>query len=125
MKFCIVPFAIVALTSGCLSIPGKASENGSLTCVFPQPGGNSFCQEATSLTAKEVTSQTSLCTSMQGTVVDVCPAGAVGCCATTSGNTDFNKCFYGVNATTQASTCATNNGVWTAGSETSDAGATE
>jgi hypothetical protein len=72
-----------------------------------------------------VTNQTSLCTSMQGTVVEACPGDAVGCCATTSGSVDFNQCYYGISAATGAQTCATMMGTWTAGSETSDAGVTD
>jgi hypothetical protein len=125
MKLCIVALALAILASGCLVAPAKGSADGSLTCIFPQPGGTSFCQAATNLTSKEVTSQTSLCSSMQGTVVPACPAGAVGCCATTSGSVDFDKCFYDVSAASEETACATKGGTWTAGSETSEAGATE
>ena len=121
MKLCIVPFAVATLVSGCLSAP---PHNGSVICIYPQPGGNSFCQIATNLTAKEVTNQMSLCTSMQGTIVATCPVGAVGCCATTSGSVDFDQCFYD-SAATDESTCATKSGTWTASSGTSDADATD
>jgi hypothetical protein len=125
MKFWFVCFALATLASSCVSIPAKAPADGSVICVFPQPGGSSFCQAATNLTAKEVTNQMSLCTSMQGAVVTACPAGAVGCCATTSGSVDFEQCFYDVSAATEESTCASKSGTWTAGSETSDAAATD
>jgi hypothetical protein len=126
MKPWIVPFAVAALACGCqLVVPAKPTADGSVICIFPQPGGTSFCQAATNLTAKEVTNQTSLCTSMQGTVVTACPAGAVGCCATTSGSVDFDQCFYGVPAATEETACATKMGTWAAGSGTSDAGATD
>jgi hypothetical protein len=125
MKLSILPFAVAMLASGCLSVPPKAAADGSLICIFPQPGGTTFCQVATNLTAKEVTSQTSLCTGMQGTVVAACPVGAVGCCATTSGSVDFDQCFYGVSAATEENACATKMGTWAAGSGTDDAGATE
>jgi len=123
MNLWIVPLAVATLTSGCLGSP--PARNGSLLCIFPESGGASFCQTATNLTAAEVTKQTSLCTSEQGTVVTACPAGSVGCCATTSGAVYFDKCFYGVNAATQAMTCATMSGTWTAGSETGEAGGTD
>ena len=126
MKLCIVALALAILASGCLVAPAKGSADGSLTCIFPQPGGTSFRQSATNLTAKQVTSQTSLCTSMQGTVVADCPDGAVGCCATTSGSVDFEQCSYGAGgAATGEQTCATKMGTWTASAGTSDAGATD
>jgi hypothetical protein len=108
-----------------LIAPAKPAADGSLICIFPQPGGTSFCQAATNLTPKEVTNQTSLCTSMQGTAVAACPVGAVGCCATTSGSVDFDQCFYGISAATGENTCATKMGTWAASSETSDASATD
>ncbi len=126
MKLCIVPFAIATLASSCqLIAPAKPTTDGSVICIFPQPGDTSFCQAATNLTPKEVTNQTSLCTSMQGTIVPACPVGAVGCCATTSGSVDFDQCFYGTSAATDENTCATKMGTWAAGSEASEAGATD
>jgi hypothetical protein len=125
MNFCIFPLAIAALVSGCITVPAKAAADESLICIYPQPGGASFCQTATNLTAKEVTSQTSLCSSQQGTVVTACPAGAVGCCSTTSGSVDFDQCYYGISAAMGESTCATKMGTWTLSSGTSDAGATD
>jgi hypothetical protein len=145
MKFCIVPFAVATLTSACITVnvpakgtadggtakgtadggTAKGTADGSSICVFPQPGGGRFCQASTNLTANQVTNQTSLCTSMQGTIVAACPVGAVGCCATTSGSVDFDQCFYGVSAAVEENMCATNNGIWAAGSATSDAGATD
>ena len=125
MNLCIVTLALATLASGCITVPGKAAADESLICIYPQPENTSFCQTATNLTAKEVTSQTSLCTSEQGTVVEECPADPVGCCTTTSGSVDFEKCFYGISAAAGASDCATKAGIWTAGSGTSEAGATE
>jgi hypothetical protein len=125
MKFCILPFAVATLATGCITVPAKATADGTLICVFPQPGGSSFCQAATNLTPKEVTSQTSLCTSMEGTVVSACPAGAVGCCLATSGSVEFDQCFYDTSAATEENACAAKMGTWTGGSTTSDAGATE
>ncbi len=122
MKLWIVPFAVATLVSGCLSAP---PHNGSVLCIYPQPEGTSFCQTATNLTATEVTNQTSRCTSAQGTIVAACPAGAVGCCATTSGSVDFDQCYYGLSAATAEATCATKSGTWTAASGTSDADATD
>jgi hypothetical protein len=117
---------VATLAAGCVAVPAKPTADGSVICTFPQPGGTSFCQAATNLTAKQVTNQTSLCTSMQGTVVAACPDGAVGCCATTSGSVDFNQCYYGISVATGANTCAAMmGGTWTAGSGTSDAGATD
>jgi hypothetical protein len=148
MKFCVVPFAVATL-SACIVVPAKGTAakgtaakgtadggtadggtaegtaDGSSICVFPQPGGGRFCQASTNLTANQVTNQTSLCTSMQGTIVEACPVGAVGCCATTSGSVDFDQCFYGVSAAVEENMCETNNGTWAAGSPTSDAGATD
>jgi hypothetical protein len=123
MKLWIVRFFVATLVSGCFSAPPKG--DGTVTCIYPQPEGTSFCQIATNLTAKEVTNQTSLCTNAQGTVVAACPAGAVGCCATTSGSVDFEQCHYGSSAATEEAACATKSGTWTAGSGTSDAGATD
>jgi hypothetical protein len=123
MKLCIVPFVVATLAAGCL--PAKPTTDGSVTCTFPQSGGTSLCQAATNLTPKQVTTQTSLCTSMQGTMVAVCPDGAVGCCATMSGSADIDQCFYGISAADGEMTCVTKMGTWTAGSGTSDAGATD
>jgi hypothetical protein len=130
MKFWIVAFPVVTLAAGCLISPGaphKASADGGVVCTIPETGDASFCQASTNLTAKQVANQTSLCTSQQGTVVAAaaCPEGAVGCCATTSGSVDFNQCFYGTSAATGEQQCATMAGIWTAGSETGDAGATD
>jgi hypothetical protein len=109
-----------------MGAPARPTADGSVICTIPQPGGTSFCQAATNLTAKQVTNQTSLCTSMRGTVAAACPDGTVGCCATTSGSVDFNQCFYGISVATGEQTCATMmGGRWTAGPGTSDAGATD
>jgi hypothetical protein len=124
MNFWIVPIAVATLASGCVGSP--PAKDGTLICIYPQTEGASFCQTATNLTAKEVTNQTSLCTSSQGTVVTACPVDSVGCCATTSGTTDFDKCFYNTSAAPREMACATSDGIWTAGSEagseTGDAG---
>jgi hypothetical protein len=103
----------------------EGSTSKELFCTVPQPGGTSFCQASTNLTAKQVTNQTSLCTTMQGTIVAACPDGAVGCCATTSGSVDFDQCYYGISAATGEQTCTTMTGTWTAGSGTSEAGAAD
>jgi hypothetical protein len=125
MKHWLVPLAVTTLAAGCLSAPPKAAADGSVTCAVPQSVGTSFCQTATNLTSKQVTNQTSLCTSMQGSVVAACPQGAVGCCATTSGAVDFDQCYYGISVATGEQTCATAAGIWTAGSGASDAGLTD
>jgi hypothetical protein len=122
MKHWLVLFAVAALAAGCVSVPAKPAADGGVFCTVQEPGGASFCQAATNLTAKQVTNQTSLCTSMQGTVGAACPDGAVGCCATAVG---LEQCFYGISLATGESTCATKAGTWTAGSGTSDAGATD
>jgi hypothetical protein len=121
MKLWIVPFAVAALAVAC--IPTKPTLSGSLTCTFPPSGGASLCQAATNLSSKQVTNQTSLCTSMQGTVVAACPAGEVGCCTTPSGSAEIEQCFYGISAADGKMACATKMGTWTAGS--GDAGATD
>jgi hypothetical protein len=123
MKLWLVPFAVATL-AGCVSIPAKPSADGGVICVYPEPGGTSLCQAATNLTAKQVTNQTSLCT-MQGTLVAACPEGAVGCCATTLGSVDFDKCDYGISAATGQMACATAMGTWTPTSAPSEAGATD
>jgi hypothetical protein len=125
MKSWIVRLAVATLAIGCASAAAKAPADGSVYCTIPQPGNTGFCQAATNLGAKQVTNQTSLCTSMQGTVVPACPDGAVGCCATTSGSVDFDQCFYGISAATGEKTCTTMMGVWTLGSGTPDAAATD
>ena len=125
MKLWILPFAVATLAAGCLSAPAKPTADGSVICTFPQPGGTSFCQAATNLTPKQVTNQMSVCTSMQGTMVEACPGGSVGCCATTSGSVDFDKCYYGISAAPGEKTCATAMGTYAAGSGTRAAGATD
>jgi len=144
MKTWLIPCAVAALAvgAGCIvNVPAKADKadggvagdgveggsaaSGSTSCTIPQPGGAGFCQASTNLTATQVTSQNSLCTSMQGTVVAACPAGAVGCCATSSGSVDFDQCFYGITNATGEQRCATMAGTWTAGSGNSDAGASD
>jgi hypothetical protein len=147
MKLWIAPFAVAALATGCtIVVPAKptkdggvatadggastagggvAAADGGVACTIPQPGDTGFCQAATNLTANQVASQTSLCTSMKGTVVEACPDGAVGCCAFTSGSVDFDQCFYRITAATGEETCTTMMGTWTAGAGTSDAGATD
>ena len=123
MKLWIVPF--IVLVTGCPSPPPKPLANGTLICTTPQSPGTSVCQVTTNLTPKQVTNQTSFCTSMNGTVVAACPDGAVGCCAFTSGAVDFDQCYYGISVAMGAATCATTMGTWTVGSGTSDAGATD
>jgi hypothetical protein len=125
MKSWIAPLAVATLAIGCVSAPAKAPADGSVYCTIPQPGNGGFCQAATNLAAKQVTNQTAICTSMQGTVVPACPDGAAGCCATTSGSVDFDQCFYGSSAATGESMCATMMGVWTPGSGAPDAAATD
>jgi hypothetical protein len=125
MKRWLVLFALISLATGCISIPPKASADGGVNCIFPEPGGTSFCQAATDLTPKQVTSQTTLCSTQQGTVVTVCPGGAVGHCATTSGADDFEQYYYGISAAAGAMTCAAASGIWTPSPETTEAGATE
>jgi hypothetical protein len=128
MNLWIVPLAVTALAAGCITIPGKpsaAADDGGVNCSIPEPGDASFCQVATNLGPKQVTNQTSLCTSMHGTVVPACPDDAVGCCATTSGAVDFNQCFYGISVAAGEQTCAGMSGTWTAGSAASDAGETD
>lgn len=129
MKVWIVPFAVATLTSGCLlSAPAakpKPATDGGVICTFPEPGDASLCQASTNLTANQVTNQTSVCTSMNGTMVAACPGGAVGCCATTSGSVDFDQCYYGISVAFGEKMCASTSGAWTVTSGTSDAGATD
>jgi hypothetical protein len=125
MKLRIVFLAVATLAAGCLSAPAKPAADGSVICTYPEPGGTSLCQVATNLTAKQVTSQTALCASSQGTIVQACPGGAVGCCTTVSGAVDFNQCYYGITVAMGESTCETMMGAWTPGPETSDADAND
>jgi hypothetical protein len=57
--------------------------------------------------------------------VAACPTDAVGCCATSSGSVDFDQCSYGISEATAEQRCTAMSGTWTAGSGTSDAGATD
>ena len=144
MKSWIVPFAVATLATGCIIVPAAhkkadddggavaaadggakaaADADGGVVCTVPQPGDAGFCQASTNLTAQQVTNQTSLCISQQGTVLaaTACPEGAVGCCATTSGSVAFDQCFYASSATAAEMQCETMGGIWTPGLETGDA----
>jgi len=125
----LVVLALPVLAASCASIvdfpdvPSAEGDGLSAYCDLTQSGAH-YCIGYSNLTSAQKTTYLSGCTTTyNGTAVDGCPGGALGCCAYSVSGLGATQCYYCGPMAEDETTCANYSGgaTWTPGDGGADA----